>query len=115
MTLLTIERVYLITSLPPGSATGAELAVWIRGHWGIENRLHHVRDRTFGEDVSKLRSRHLPRVMAGLRNLAITVHRQDGHSIAAALRHTSRDHQRPLNALGLGMTKPGPKITSQRP
>ncbi|MGV9916439.1 hypothetical protein ACWDUK_04285 [Streptomyces cellulosae] len=40
--------------------------------------------------------------MAGLRNLAIGVHRQDGHTnIAAALRRTARDHLRPLTALGL--------------
>ncbi|MFI1294177.1 ISAs1 family transposase [Streptomyces sp. NPDC020792] len=99
---LTIERIYLVTSLPPGAATGSELAAWIRGHWLIENQLHHVRDRTFREDASKICTRHLPRVMAGLRNLAIGVHRQDGHTnIAAALRRTGRDHQRPLTALGL--------------
>ncbi|HEX6681421.1 MAG TPA: hypothetical protein VF062_01400, partial [Candidatus Limnocylindrales bacterium] len=99
---LTIERIYLVTSLPPGAATGSEIAAWIRGHWRIENQLHHVRDRTFHEDASKIRTRHLPRVMAGLRNLAIGVHRQDGHTnIAAALRRTARNHQRPLTALGL--------------
>nr|WP_234307775.1 ISAs1 family transposase [Streptomyces sp. NBRC 110035] len=99
---LTIERIYLVTSLPPGAADGSELAAWIRGHWRIENQLHHVRDRTFHEDASHIRTRHLPRVMAGLRNLAIGVHRQDGHTnIAAALRHTARDHLRPLTALGL--------------
>ncbi|MFJ9112598.1 ISAs1 family transposase [Streptomyces sp. NPDC102283] len=90
---LTIERIYLVTSLPPDAADGSELAAWIRGHWRIENHLHHVRDRTFHEDASKIRTRHLPRVMAGLRNLAIGIHRQDGHTnIAAALRHTARDH-----------------------
>ncbi|MFD4955791.1 ISAs1 family transposase [Streptomyces sp. NPDC058451] len=99
---LTIERVYLITSLPPGAATGAQLAAWIRGHWKIENLLHHVRDRTFREDDSKIHAGHLPRIMAGLRNLAIGVHRRDGHTnIAAALRHTARDYRRPLTALGL--------------
>ncbi|MFG2785973.1 ISAs1 family transposase [Streptomyces prunicolor] len=99
---LTIERVYLITSLPPGAATGAQLADWIRGHWKIENLLHHVRDRTFREDDSKIHAGHLPRIMAGLRNLAIGVHRQDGHTnIAAALRHTARDWRRPLAALGI--------------
>lgn len=72
---LTIERVYLITSLPPGAATGAQLAVWIRGHWKIENLLHHVRDRTFREDDSKVRTADLPSTMAGLRNLAIGIHR----------------------------------------
>ncbi|MFJ5310064.1 hypothetical protein [Streptomyces sp. NPDC088350] len=48
---LTIERVYLITSLSVFDATCTELATWIRGHWGIENLLHHVRDGTFREDA----------------------------------------------------------------
>jgi predicted transposase YbfD/YdcC len=99
---LTIERVYLITSLRPGDATGEQLASWIRGHWYIENLLHHVRYRTFREDDSKVRTAHLPRTMASLRNLAIGTHRQDGRTnIAAALRHTARDYRRPLSALGL--------------
>jgi hypothetical protein len=87
---LTIERIHLVTSLPSGAADGSGLAAWIRGHWRIENQLHHVRDRTFHEDASKIRTRHPPRVMAGLRNLGIGVHRQDGPiNIAAALRHTA--------------------------
>ncbi|MFE9259232.1 hypothetical protein [Streptomyces sp. NPDC006879] len=99
---LTIERVYLITSLPPGAATGAQLASWIKGHWGIENLLHHVRDRTFREDDSKVRTAQLPRTMASLRNLAIGLHRQDGRTnIAAALRRAARDYRRPLTLLGL--------------
>lgn len=99
---LTIERVYLITSLPPGAATGVQLAAWIRGHWKIGNLLRRVRDRTFREDDSKIHIGRLPRVMAGLRNLAIGVHRQDGHAnIAAALRHAARDWHRPLTTLGV--------------
>ncbi|MFE9942025.1 ISAs1 family transposase [Streptomyces hirsutus] len=93
---LTIERVYLITSLPPGSVTGTQLAAWIRGHWRIEKLLHHVRDRTFREDDSKIHIERLPRIMAGLRNLAIGIHRQEGRTnIAAALRHAARDYRRP--------------------
>ncbi|WP_405638851.1 ISAs1 family transposase [Streptomyces sp. NBC_00019] len=99
---LTVERVYVITSLDIYDATPAQLAAWIRGHWGIENLPHHVRDRTFREDNSKVRTGHLPRTMAGLRNLAISVFRQNGETnIAAALRRTSRDYHRPLSALGL--------------
>ncbi|MFD7283205.1 hypothetical protein ACFV80_41000 [Streptomyces sp. NPDC059862] len=61
-----------------------------------------MRDRTFREDDSKIRTVHLPRVMASLRNLAIGVHRQDGRTnIAAALRHAARDYHRPPSALGL--------------
>ncbi|MEW1866641.1 hypothetical protein AB0420_00320 [Streptomyces caelestis] len=74
---------------------------WDTFAWRIENQLHHVRDRTFHEDASHIRTRHLPHVMAGLRNLAIGIHRQDGHTnIAAALRRTARNHQRPLITLG---------------
>lgn len=44
----------------------------------------------------------LPRIVAGLRNLAISVFRQNGETnIAAALRRTSRDYHRPLSTLGL--------------
>ncbi|MCX4410116.1 transposase [Streptomyces sp. NPDC059441] len=99
---LTIERVYLITGLSVFDATCTELATWIRGHWGIENLLHHVRDRTFREDDSKVRTGTLLHAMASLRNLAISVFRQDGQTnIAAALRHTGRDYLRPLRTLGL--------------
>ncbi|MCD9899891.1 hypothetical protein LUR56_06735 [Streptomyces sp. MT29] len=68
----------------------------------VENLLHHVRDRTFREDDSKTIAGRLPRVTAGLRNLAISVHRQDGRTnIAAALRQAARGWDRPLTALGL--------------
>ncbi|MGA5640692.1 ISAs1 family transposase [Streptomyces cinereoruber] len=99
---ITIERLYFVTSLPPGAATGEQIAGWIRGHWKIENQLHHVRDTTFAEDASTTRSGSLPRVMASLRNLAISIFRQDDHTnIAAACRYTARDPQRPLTALGI--------------
>ncbi|WP_176741576.1 transposase [Streptomyces sp. LUP30] len=98
---LTVERVYLITGLSVFDATCTELATWIRVHRGIENHLHHVRDRTFREDGSKIRTGTLPRAMASLRNVAISVFRQGGQTnIAAALRHTGRDCRRPPQGLG---------------
>ncbi|MFF1423132.1 hypothetical protein [Streptomyces sp. NPDC058280] len=57
---LTSERVYLVTSLSVFDATCTEPAIWIRGHWGIENLLHHVRDLTFREDDSKIPTGTLP-------------------------------------------------------
>ncbi|MER6114174.1 ISAs1 family transposase [Streptomyces hirsutus] len=71
----TIQRLYFVTSLPSGAATGAQIAGWIRGHWKIENQLHHVRDTTFAEDASKIRTGSLVRAMATLRNLAISIFR----------------------------------------
>lgn len=72
----------------------------MQSHWQIENRLHWVRDVTFDEDRSQVRTGQAPRVMAGLRNAAITLLRLDGHqNIAAALRHHARDTDRPINLL----------------
>ncbi|MET7390618.1 hypothetical protein ACFYPT_38055 [Streptomyces sp. NPDC005529] len=72
-----------------------------QSHRGIENLLHHVRDRTFREDDSKVRTGTPPRAVAAPRNLAISIFRQDGQTNIAALRHTGRDYHRPIRALGL--------------
>jgi hypothetical protein len=92
---------YGITSLTVTRATPADLARWIRGHWRIE-ALHHIRDVTYAEDHSQIRTRHGPHVMATLRNLAITLLRQAGQTnIAAACRHHARSATRALTTLGL--------------
>jgi predicted transposase YbfD/YdcC len=94
------ETVYAITDLPPHQARPDELAGWIRGHWQIENGLHWVRDVTFGEDLSQVRTGAAPQVMATLRNLVISLHRLKGATnIAKALRHHARDALRPLQLL----------------
>jgi predicted transposase YbfD/YdcC len=83
--------VYAITSLSFELARPARLADLVRGHWGIE-ALHHIRDVTFAEDASQVRTGNAPRVMASVRNLAIGILRSRGHSnVAAALRHNARD------------------------
>ncbi|MFE7331135.1 ISAs1 family transposase [Streptomyces sp. NPDC057565] len=94
----TVEVVYLITS--DRGADPATLAAWVRGHWEIENRLHWVRDVTYQEDKSLVRTGSAPRVMASLRSLAISLLRLDGQAnIAAANRHHARDPQRTLKLL----------------
>ena len=94
----TVEVVDLITS--DRTADPATLAAWVRGHWEIENRLHWVRDVTYQEDKSLVRTGNAPRVMASLRSLAISLLRIDGHAnIAAANRHHARDPQRTLKLL----------------
>lgn len=95
------ETVHAITDLGFDQTTPAELADAARAHWGIENRLHWVRDVTFAEDLSQIRTGHGPVVMATLRNLAISLHRLAGaSSIAAACRHLSRHPNRVLPLLG---------------
>jgi len=93
--------VYAITSLPFESASPARLADLLRGHWSIE-ALHHIRDTTFAEDASQLRSGSGPEVMACLRNLVIgALCRAGPVNLAAALRHHARDPRRPLVTLGI--------------
>jgi len=94
------ETVYAITDLAAHEARPDELAAWIRGHWQIENGLHWVRDVTYAEDASQIRTGAGPQVMASLRNLAISLHRLAGTTnIAKALRHHARHPDRPLQLI----------------
>jgi predicted transposase YbfD/YdcC len=96
--------VHAITSLPHAQARPARLADLIRGHWTIENGLHWVRDVTFAEDSSQLRTGTAPQVMASLRNLVIgALSRAGPVNLAAALRRHARDPHRPLTTLGISL------------
>ncbi|GGV45303.1 hypothetical protein GCM10010495_73520 [Kitasatospora herbaricolor] len=70
-----------------------------RSQWPIANRLNFVRDTTFAEDTSKIRTGRGPGNMATRRDLAIKTFRRHGHrNIAAGLRHVSYDpFNRPLD------------------
>lgn len=97
----SVEVVYLITSLPAHQASPRQLNTWIRGHWKIENSLHWCRDVTFQEDASQTRTGVAPRVMASLRNLALSLHRLN-HStnIAKTNRYMAKHPGRPLERIG---------------
>ncbi|MFF5128462.1 ISAs1 family transposase [Streptomyces syringium] len=98
----TVKTIYAVTSLTAEQSSPARLARLVRDHWGIES-LHHLRDTTFAEDASQLRTGSAPRAMATWRNLAIGILKRSGiTNIAAALRRNARDPQRPLALLGLG-------------
>ncbi len=92
---MVMPVVYLITSPDQKAAPPQRLAAWIQTHEGIENRPHWVRDVTFDEDNSQVRTGQAPRVIATYRNFAISVLRIAGwDNIAAGLRHHARhpDH-----------------------
>jgi predicted transposase YbfD/YdcC len=94
---------YAITSLPFEQARPARLADLLRGHWAIE-ALHHIRDVTFAEDASQVRTGAAPGVMAALRNLVVGVLSRAGPlNVAAALRRHAHDPYRPLATLGISL------------
>jgi hypothetical protein len=96
------EVAYAITSAGPEWADAEALLGWWRGHWGIENRLHWVRDVTMGEDASRIRTRSAPEGMAGLRNAAISLLRLAGAgNIAAALRENAYHVREVLARIGI--------------
>ena len=94
-----------ITSLSTGQATAEHLATYVKAHWGIENKIHWVRDCTFREDFSRVRTGSRPRIMATLRNLAIGLIRQAGHTrIAATIRKARHDPHLIHTLMGLPLT-----------
>ncbi len=96
------EVVFGITSLSATKAPPSRLLTLNRGHWGIENRLHWVRDVTFDEDRSQVRKGAGAQAMAALRNLAIGLLRRAGATnIAAALRHCVHHAETALRLIGL--------------
>lgn len=86
------ERAYAVTSLPPEQADAAALLALWRGHWGIENGLHWVRDVGFSEDRSAARVGGVPQGLAALRNTVIGVLRAHGHAAIAATRRALAHH-----------------------
>ena len=96
------EVVYGVSSLSPARAGAAALLRIVREHWHIENRSHWVRDVTFDEDRSQVRTGSIPQVMAALRNLAIGLLRASGATnIAAAGRYYAAHPARALALIGL--------------
>jgi hypothetical protein len=95
------EVAYGITSLTREEADAARLLELNRGHWGIENKLHWVRDETFGEDRSRIRTNHGPQALATARNATIAICRvQNYQEIAAARREFAWNFPRLLAILG---------------
>lgn len=97
------EVVYLVTSLTAEQADAKRLLALNRGHWEIENRLHWVRDVTFAEDHSQIRTGAGPQMMATLRNLAISLVRlrHEAQWVAEALRDLAARPHLALAMVGL--------------
>lgn len=88
------ETAFYISSLPD-TTSAAVFAVGIRGHWSIENSLHYVKDVTFKEDASRIRTKQAPENMSILRNIALNILRSFHFTnMAQALRMVAHDMKR---------------------
>jgi hypothetical protein len=98
----THEVAYGITSLKPEQADARKLLELTRGHWGIENRLHYVRDVTLGEDSCRVRKGSAPQVLAAVRNAVIhLLAGVEASSFAAAIRRLNNHPEEALALLDL--------------
>ena len=92
---MTSEVAYGITSMPRALADATALLRLTREHWGIENRVFHVRDVTMGEDHCRVRKGSAPINLAVLRNIALNLLNWKGapNKAAALRRHAAHPHE----------------------
>jgi hypothetical protein len=95
----SVEVVHGITSVGRDRADAGRLLELSRGHWGIENGLHYVRDVTLGEDSCRVRTGAAPQALAALRN--VVVHLLGRVKAASKAAATRRFAARPFDALSL--------------
>lgn len=72
-----VTHSYYLSSL---SLPAKEFSKGVRHHWGIENRLHYVKDVTLKEDESKIKNGNGPGILSLIRNLIISIARINGEN-----------------------------------
>ncbi len=94
---LGTETVYLITSLPAAEADPHRPLSLARAHWGIGNRLHHVRDVAMDED--RCRARSGARALAGWRNATLALIRRPGLPLREARENFREDRSNAIQVV----------------
>lgn len=91
------EHALVLTSRKPESMTAADVNRHVRGHWGIENKSHYVRDTAFREDSSQAWAASGPHALASLRNLTLGLFRlKNANAIKETTEWVCRDRMRAL-------------------
>ena len=101
----SVETVYAITSLAPEKASAVDLLALSRNHWGVENRLHHVRDVTCREDQCRTRAGAAPQVLAAIRNTVLTIIRCSGRKPVEGFEHYAEHRNDALDAVAGSRTE----------
>lgn len=97
---ITKEYAFIVSSLRGERATPAAIHTHVRLHWGIENRLHYIRDTAWREDDCHASRGNGPRNLATIRNLALSLLRLHGvRKVKETLEHIAGDRYRALHYL----------------
>lgn len=97
----SVERRYYLSSLKLDAETFARA---VRGHWGVENKVHWVMDVCFREDQSRARAGHAAENLATLRRLALNLLKKETtkkRGIRGKQLNASWDHAYLLRLLGV--------------
>ena len=97
----TKERRYYLSSLPLDVQLFASA---VRGHWGVENKVHWVMDVCFNEDQSRARAGHAAENLAALRRLALNILKKETskrRGIKGKQLNAGWDHAYLLKLLGI--------------
>jgi predicted transposase YbfD/YdcC len=96
------EVTYGLVSMTPHQAGAVAIERLWRGHWTIENRVHYVRDVTFGEDAGHAGQGNTAQVLAAVRNgLLMLCRSAHWRSIPDALAHYGAAVARAWALIGL--------------
>lgn len=90
-TIIRVDRLRSTKKRPEGESTtqyyisscssleASCFGAMIRSHWGIENRLHWVKDVIFNEDGNRIRGKNAPENLSMLKNIAMNLYRHHGY------------------------------------
>ena len=91
------EHALILTSRKTEMMTAADVNRHARGHWGIENKSHYIRDTVYREDDSQAWQESGPHALAALRNLTLGLFRlKNANSIKETTEWVCRDRTRAL-------------------
>jgi predicted transposase YbfD/YdcC len=100
-----VQVVYGITNLPRKNAVAPRLLGLNRKHWSVENRLHHRRDVTLGEDASQVRIKGAPETLAVINSGILAIMDYLGvKNVPSMMRHFDYQYREALQLL-LGRLK----------
>ena len=74
----TSERRFFLNSIRPNARRFAHA---VRGHWGVENRLHWRLDVVFSDDASRIRKGNAPAIMTSVRHLCMNLFERESSAL----------------------------------
>ena len=86
----SFEEVLYVASFSVDKHTPEKVLEFTRGHWGIENSLHHRKDRSMDEDRNRASEKNCGRTMCYLRSISALIFNRSTESLSVIQRRLSK-------------------------